>query len=217
MRAGKVHKFSLVSTNLASLVKVIIPLDQRILTRVVQEEEATVEVTERMAKMPSIFSRIMILSARTESTTLVKKWGIGEAKKRLATWRKRLSSPSSWSMCKATIWKSASTWWQWQSLPSSENGSSPYFRLSTGDVSSETAKTNSSVLFTTSSLPRRYSWWATTRSTSRRSKQTIRLAHSIPSLLSCFTTFASIVSWSTWKKTSIWLIIVWSTRSLTFC
>ena len=74
MKAGKVHKFSLVSTNLASLVKVIIPLDQRILTRVVQEEEATVEVTEiRMAKMPSIFSRIMILSARTESTMLVKK------------------------------------------------------------------------------------------------------------------------------------------------
>ena len=60
MKAGKAHKYSLVSTNLASLVKVITLLDQRILTRVVPEEEATAIREMVMAKMPSIFSRIMI-------------------------------------------------------------------------------------------------------------------------------------------------------------
>lgn len=73
MKAGKAHKYSLVSTNLASLVKVITLLDQRILTRVVPEEEATAIKEMKMAKMPSISSRIMILSARTVSTMLVRK------------------------------------------------------------------------------------------------------------------------------------------------
>ena len=74
MKVGKAHKSSLVSTNLASLVRVITLLDQRIPMKVVPEEEATAAVTEKtMAKTPLIFSRIMILSAKTESTMLVKK------------------------------------------------------------------------------------------------------------------------------------------------
>ena len=74
MKASRAHKSSLVSTNLAFRVRVITLLDQRIPMKVVLEEEATAAVTEKtMAKMPSIFSRIMILSAKTESTMLVKK------------------------------------------------------------------------------------------------------------------------------------------------